>query len=122
SSLAIYIKPKNALKFDLIHPPRSDRVNSSIINLKHVAMIASWVDRKPQGYSFDGQDKPILSRVRANHIDNAIYIYPSYGPQWGQNDLKTWGSFNADCCQCLRQRYEFPIRSSPDVFSAEEFE
>ncbi|CAG8480148.1 6307_t:CDS:2 [Cetraspora pellucida] len=117
-----YIKPKNALKFDLIHPPRSDPVNSYIINLKHVAMIASWVDRKPQGYSFDGQDKPILSRVRSNHIDNAIYIYPSYGPQWGQNDLKTWGSFNADCCQCLRQRYEFPIRSSPDVFSAEEFE
>ncbi|RIB25204.1 hypothetical protein C2G38_2241559 [Gigaspora rosea] len=187
-----YIKPRNALKFNLIHPPRSDPVNSHIINLKHVAMIASWVDRKPQGYrlasipyefklvlrgtrdgftsaefhkkcdyyertitvlkvtgtneivggynplswngsgwkstqdsfifSFDNHDKPILSRVRANHVDNAIYIYPSYGPQWGQNDLKTWGSFNADCCQCLRQRYEFPIRSSPDVFSAEEFE
>ncbi|CAG8733193.1 5642_t:CDS:2 [Dentiscutata erythropus] len=97
-----YIKPRNALKFNLIHPPRSDPVNSSIINLKHVAMIASWVD--------------------PNHVDNAIYIYPSYGPQWGQNDLKTWGSFNADCCQCLRQRYEYPIRSSPDVFSAEEFE
>ncbi|CAG8623150.1 10568_t:CDS:2, partial [Funneliformis mosseae] len=41
---------------------------------------------------------------------------------WGGNDLRAWGSFNADCCQCVHYRYENAVRNNPDLFSAEEFE
>ncbi|CAG8551762.1 9371_t:CDS:2 [Rhizophagus irregularis] len=60
--------------------------------------------------------------LRNNQIDHAIYSYANCGPQWGGNDLRAWGSFNADCCQCVHLRYEEAIRNNPDLFSAEEFE
>ncbi|CAI2169094.1 9131_t:CDS:2, partial [Funneliformis geosporum] len=42
--------------------------------------------------------------VRNHQVDTAIYSYANCGPQWGGNDLRAWGSFNADCCQCVHYR------------------
>ncbi|CAI2168903.1 15974_t:CDS:2 [Funneliformis geosporum] len=195
------------VRFDLINyghllqPSRPSPIDSFIINLKHAAFIASWVDRTShpyrlasipyqfrlllrstrdgftaaefhkkcdnfdktvtvlrvkdtkeilggynplnwngsgykstsesfifsfesmnEGKSFDVNNGFKLSRVRNHQVDTAIYSYANCGPQWGGNDLRAWGSFNADCCQCVHYRYEEAIRNNPDLFSAEEFE
>ncbi|CAG8467963.1 2468_t:CDS:2 [Funneliformis caledonium] len=72
--------------------------------------------------SFDVKNGFNLSRIRKHQVDTAIYSYANCGPQWGGNDLRAWGSFNADCCQCVHYRYENAVRNNPDLFSAEEFE
>ncbi|RGB30310.1 hypothetical protein C1646_671816 [Rhizophagus diaphanus] len=196
SSFPYLINYRNSLQ-----PSRPSPIDSSIINLKHAALISSWVDRLSHPYrlasipyqfrlllrstrdgftaaefhkkcdsfdktvtvlrvkgtkeifggynplnwngsgykstsesfifsfegttgrnSFDLKNGFKLSRVRNNQIDHAIYSYANCGPQWGGNDLRAWGSFNADCCQCVHLRYEEAIRNNPDLFSAEEFE
>ncbi|CAG8695875.1 7696_t:CDS:1, partial [Acaulospora morrowiae] len=73
----------------------------------------------------NGKQKSIVSRVRKDKVDEAIYICRSHGPKFGKRDMFMGKTFNSveknDQCKCKFKNYQVKIRSTKK-FSIDEYE
>ncbi|CAG8553345.1 11810_t:CDS:2 [Diversispora eburnea] len=139
--LQYHLVPGHLPDFELIQPKRAV-IDSFIIERKHAATIASWIDGcdlrnsnnnnydydiSSRGSSYNScneefcSSRNIVSRVR--EATRAINYYSNYGPSFGRDDLKMAGNFKLDsrCC-CKQGDYDFSIRENTGYFSVDEYE
>ncbi|CAG8635223.1 22528_t:CDS:2 [Dentiscutata erythropus] len=132
--LQYHLVPDSVPHDDLSQPERA-AIDSVIIERKHAALIASWIDGRGLCNDDSNNEKShdnctsssptgsrnIMSRVR--DPARAINYYKNYGPSFGRDDLKMAGNFKLDsrCC-CKQGDYELPIRENTGYFSVDEYE